>query len=84
MGIRSTFGSRTSTMATSPKHITIRRARTHNLKDVSLAIPHNKLVVVTGISGSGKSSLVFDIVAGEGQRRYLETFLHLPCSLRVS
>lgn len=47
-------------MATSPKHITIRGARTHNLKDVSLAIPHNKFVVVTGISGSGKSSLVRD------------------------
>ena len=73
MGIRSTFGARTSPMATTPKHITIRGARTHNLKDVSLAIPHNTFVVVTGISGSGKSSLVFDIVAGEGQRRYLET-----------
>lgn len=60
-------------MAPSSKHITIRGARTNNLKGVSLAIPHHRFVVVTGISGSGKSSLVFDIVAKEGQRRYLET-----------
>lgn len=59
-------------MANSPE-IVIQGARTHNLKNVSLSIPHNQLVVVTGISGSGKSSLVFDILAQEGQRRYFET-----------
>jgi excinuclease ABC subunit A len=53
--------------------IEIRGARTNNLKNISLSIPHNKLIVVTGISGSGKSSLVFDILAKEGQRRYFET-----------
>ena len=53
--------------------ILIRGARVHNLKDVSLAIPHNKLTVVTGVSGSGKSSLVFDTIYAEGQRRYVES-----------
>ncbi|WP_020535891.1 ATP-binding cassette domain-containing protein [Lewinella cohaerens] len=53
--------------------IVIRGARTNNLKDISLRIPHNKLIAVTGISGSGKSSLVFEIIAKEGQRRYFET-----------
>ncbi len=53
--------------------IIIRGARVHNLKDVSLAIPHNKLTVVTGVSGSGKSSLVFDTIYAEGQRRYVES-----------
>ena len=53
--------------------ILIRGARVHNLKDVSLAIPHNQLTVVTGVSGSGKSSLVFDTVYAEGQRRYVES-----------
>jgi len=45
----------------------------HNLKNVSLAIPHNLLTVVTGVSGSGKSSLVFDTIYAEGQRRYVES-----------
>ena len=45
----------------------------HNLKNVSLALPHNQLTVVTGVSGSGKSSLVFDTVYAEGQRRYVES-----------
>lgn len=49
-------------------------AREHNLKDISLSIPKNKLVVITGISGSGKSSLAFDTIYAEGQRRYMETF----------
>ncbi|MDB5263774.1 MAG: excinuclease subunit [Adhaeribacter sp.] len=49
-------------------------AREHNLKNISLAIPRNKLVVFTGISGSGKSSLAFDTIYAEGQRRYMETF----------
>ncbi len=56
-----------------PKEIIIKNASTHNLKDVSLTIPHHQLIVVTGISGSGKSSLVFDVIAREGQRRYFET-----------
>ncbi len=49
-------------------------AREHNLQNISLEIPRNKLVVITGISGSGKSSLAFDTIYAEGQRRYLETF----------
>ncbi len=49
-------------------------AREHNLKNISLSIPRNKLVVVTGLSGSGKSSLAFDTLYAEGQRRYMETF----------
>lgn len=53
--------------------IVIQGARTNNLKNISLQIPHHQFIVVTGISGSGKSSLVFDIIAKEGQRRYFET-----------
>ncbi len=53
--------------------IVIQGARTNNLKNISLNIPHHKLIVVTGVSGSGKSSLVFKIIAQEGQRRYFET-----------
>lgn len=53
--------------------ITIQGAREHNLKDISLAIPRNKLVVITGLSGSGKSSLAFDTIYAEGQRRYVES-----------
>src|ERR1043165_7074035 len=53
--------------------IRIRGARVHNLKDVSLEIPHEKLTVVTGVSGSGKSSLAFDTIYAEGQRRYVES-----------
>ncbi|MDZ7740222.1 MAG: excinuclease ABC subunit UvrA [Bacteroidota bacterium] len=49
-------------------------AREHNLKNISLSIPRNKLVVITGLSGSGKSSLAFDTLYAEGQRRYMETF----------
>jgi len=54
--------------------IKIEGARTHNLKDISLKIPHEKLIVITGLSGSGKSSLAFDTIFAEGQRRYLETY----------
>ena len=54
--------------------IDIQGARVHNLKDVSLQIPRDKLVVITGLSGSGKSSLAFDTIYAEGQRRYMETF----------
>ncbi len=53
--------------------ITVRGARQHNLKNISLEIPRNRLTVVTGLSGSGKSSLAFDIIYAEGQRRYVET-----------
>ncbi|HLN56501.1 MAG TPA: excinuclease ABC subunit UvrA [Bacteroidales bacterium] len=53
--------------------IEIRGARVHNLKNVSLKIPRNKLVVITGVSGSGKSSLAFDTIYAEGQRRYVES-----------
>jgi len=53
--------------------IAIRGARVHNLKNISLDIPHNRLTVVTGVSGSGKSSLVFDTIYAEGQRRYVES-----------
>ena len=49
-------------------------ARVHNLKNINISIPKNKLVVITGISGSGKSSLAFDTIYSEGQRRYMETF----------
>ena len=49
-------------------------ARVHNLKNVDVEIPRNKLAVITGLSGSGKSSLAFDTIFAEGQRRYIETF----------
>ncbi|MCB0616573.1 MAG: excinuclease ABC subunit UvrA, partial [Phaeodactylibacter sp.] len=55
-------------------YIEVIGARVHNLKDIDLRIPRNKLVVITGISGSGKSSLAFDTIYAEGQRRYMETF----------
>ena len=55
------------------KQIEIKRARVHNLKNISLQIPLNKFIVVTGVSGSGKSSLAFDTLFAEGQRRYVES-----------
>ena len=53
--------------------IVVRGAREHNLKGIDLEIPRDRLVVVTGISGSGKSSLAFDTIYAEGQRRYVES-----------
>ena len=61
-------------MKESENSIDIQGARVHNLKNVSLKIPRDKLVVITGLSGSGKSSLAFDTIYAEGQRRYMETF----------
>jgi excinuclease ABC subunit A len=55
------------------QHITVRGARQHNLRDIHVRIPRNALTVVTGLSGSGKSSLAFDTIYAEGQRRYVET-----------
>ncbi|MEA1785277.1 excinuclease ABC subunit UvrA [Arenibacter sp. GZD96] len=56
------------------EHIEITGARVHNLKNIDVRIPRDKLVVITGLSGSGKSSLAFDTIYAEGQRRYIETF----------
>src|SRR5437773_6183068 len=53
--------------------IVVRGAREHNLKNIDVAIPRNKFVVITGLSGSGKSSLAFDTLYAEGQRRYVES-----------
>ncbi|HQC39020.1 MAG TPA: hypothetical protein PLF98_11985, partial [Thermotogota bacterium] len=53
--------------------IIIKGAREHNLKNVSLSLPRNAFIVITGLSGSGKSSLAFDTIYAEGQRRYLES-----------
>ena len=64
-------GSQTSIMPIT--HISVRGARQHNLRDISVRIPRNTLTVVTGLSGSGKSSLAFDTIYAEGQRRYVET-----------
>ena len=55
-------------------NLTVIGARVHNLKNIDVTIPHNKLTVITGLSGSGKSSLAFDTIFAEGQRRYIETF----------
>ena len=55
------------------KYITIKGAKEHNLKNIDVKIPRDKFVVVTGLSGSGKSSLAFDTIYAEGQRRYMES-----------
>src|SRR5512138_3876962 len=57
----------------STEAIVVRGARVHNLKNIDFEIPHNTLTVVTGVSGSGKSSLAFDTIYAEGQRRYVES-----------
>src|SRR5579863_7819289 len=57
----------------STETIVVRGARVHNLKNIDVDIPHNMLTVVTGVSGSGKSSLAFDTIYAEGQRRYVES-----------
>ena len=56
------------------EYIEVYGARAHNLKNIDVKIPREKLVVITGLSGSGKSSLAFDTIYAEGQRRYIETF----------
>ncbi|HIC34280.1 MAG TPA: excinuclease ABC subunit UvrA, partial [Gammaproteobacteria bacterium] len=60
-------------MSSSLTEISVQGARTHNLKNVNLNLPRDKLIVITGLSGSGKSSLAFDTLYAEGQRRYVES-----------
>lgn len=60
------------------ENIEVKGARAHNLKNIDVTIPREKLVVITGLSGSGKSSLAFDTIYAEGQRRYIETFSLMP------
>ncbi|GIS70352.1 MAG: hypothetical protein CM1200mP9_11730 [Gammaproteobacteria bacterium] len=60
-------------MSSSLTEISVQGARTHNLKNVDLNLPRDKLIVITGLSGSGKSSLAFDTLYAEGQRRYVES-----------
>jgi len=57
----------------SEEKIIVKGARTHNLKNITVEMPRNKMVVFTGLSGSGKSSLAFDTIFAEGQRRYVES-----------
>jgi excinuclease ABC subunit A len=61
-------------MQNTEEFIEVIGARAHNLKNIDVTIPREKLVVITGLSGSGKSSLAFDTIYAEGQRRYIETF----------
>src|SRR6266496_3316791 len=62
-----------ATAAPDAAELIVRGARTHNLKNIDLTLPRGKLVVITGVSGSGKSSLAFDTIYAEGQRRYVES-----------
>ena len=55
------------------KYISVKGARQHNLKNIDISIPRDELTVITGLSGSGKSSLAFDTLYAEGQRRYVES-----------
>jgi excinuclease ABC subunit A len=68
-------GDSSTSMEPKTDKIIIRGARQHNLKSIDLELPRNKLIVITGLSGSGKSSLAFDTIYAEGQRRYLETMM---------
>lgn len=63
--------------------INVYGARVHNLKNIDVEIPRNSLTVITGLSGSGKSSLAFDTIFAEGQRRYIETFSLTPATFWV-
>src|SRR2546428_6717455 len=67
------MASETAVKATARTTIAVKGARVHNLKNISLEIPRDRLIVVTGLSGSGKSSLAFDTIYAEGQRRYMES-----------
>ena len=73
MSFESTQPELTHTVATPTESIVVRGARVHNLKNIDFEVPHNSLTVVTGVSGSGKSSLAFDTIYAEGQRRYVES-----------
>src|SRR5271165_2979515 len=72
-GVRCAAGLPPVSWAMSNESITVRGARVHNLKNIDFEIPHNNLTVVTGVSGSGKSSFAFDTIYAEGQRRYVES-----------
>jgi excinuclease ABC subunit A len=65
-------------MADTKRTISIQGAREHNLKNISIDLPRDKLIVFTGLSGSGKSSLAFDTIYAEGQRRYVESLSAPP------
>lgn len=62
------------------KYITVKGARMHNLRGVNLKLPKNQIIVITGVSGSGKSSLAFDTLFAEGQRRYIESLSLMPAN----
>lgn len=64
----------------SEEKINVWGARVHNLKNIDVEIPRDSLTVITGLSGSGKSSLAFDTIFAEGQRRYIETSLPMPAT----
>ncbi len=70
--IRPSSNGGSANSASAQETLVVRGAREHNLKDVHVALPREKLVVITGLSGSGKSSLAFDTIYAEGQRRYVE------------
>jgi excinuclease ABC subunit A len=65
------------------KSITVHGARQHNLKNIDVEIPRNTFTVITGLSGSGKSSLAFDTIYAEGQRRYVETLSPYARQFRI-
>ena len=67
-----------------PTEINIKGAKVNNLKNISLKIPRNKFVVISGVSGSGKTSLAFDTIFAEGQRKYIESLSSYACLLYTS